>query len=202
MPATTEIVVLSARQPFAAALLETDKLLENRDWRFPPRYRGPVYVHSSRWDARPPADVLAVDPWLADLWDDPTPLATVTGAIIGRVDLVCAADSIDVVECYDKLAGQSRRTLTPRQLELLPYLPPVNKSSDPSTDPWRWWAGGGVLIFKNPAILKQPIPVSGKLGLWRRSVSSDRLAFREVRRKKRRKRSGRGGRLDDPPGDD
>jgi hypothetical protein len=125
------------------------------------------------------------------LWDHPTPLANITGAIIGRVDVVAAADSIDVTECFDVLAKQSRRKLTPSQLALMPFLPPVDDPSGTDTDPWRWWSGGGIIVCRNPAILKVPIPIGGRLNLWRHVVPSDRLTFREVRHKRRRKRSGR-----------
>jgi len=111
--------------------------------------------------------------------------------------VVAAADSIDVTECFDKLAGQSARTLTPSQLALMPFLPPIEKLDGSDTDPWRWWSGGGIIVCRNPRILKEPIPTGGKLNLWRHVIASDRLIFREVRQKKRRRRTG--GRLDDPP---
>ncbi len=188
--ALQEIRVLSVRQPWAAALLESGKWCDCRSWIS--HYRGPLFIHSSRWDERPPDDVLSAEPWLRPLFDRPSPLARITGAIIGAVDLVFSAGQQDVDEAYDKLAGQSQRILTPHQVELCKYVP-----QSPDDSAWDWWNGDGVLIVREPRVLIKPIPIGGKLGIWRLNVRSDRLVFRELKTsRKRRKRKG--NRLDDP----
>ena len=186
---TTEIVVLSVRQPWAAALLEAGKWCECRTWRYPTKYRGPLFIHSSSsWAARPHPDIMAGEPWMKKLWDSPSPLASITGAIIGRVDVVHAADEHDTEECYRILAKQSRRVPTPTQVALMPFLPPVDDSVERKDDPWRWWGSGGVIVCRNPVVLNEPISTGGKLNLWRFAVDPERLVFREKKPSKRKKR--------------
>ena len=74
MPFQT-IHVLSIRQPQADNIIFGDKWCENRTWQT--RYRGPLFIHASRWDG--PSD-------------QPTPGRGVVGAIIGRTDLVDVVD--------------------------------------------------------------------------------------------------------------
>jgi len=73
--ASQTVSVLSIRQPHADNIIFGDKWCENRTWRT--RYRGPIFIHASRWDG--PSD-------------QPTPGAGVIGAIIGRADLVDVVD--------------------------------------------------------------------------------------------------------------
>ena len=39
---------LSVKQPWAWAIIVGGKPLENRDWRYPPKYRGPLLIHASK----------------------------------------------------------------------------------------------------------------------------------------------------------
>lgn len=39
---------LSIRQPWAWAILNAGKRIENRDWRGPPSYRGPLLIHAAK----------------------------------------------------------------------------------------------------------------------------------------------------------
>ena len=41
--------LLSIRSPWWWWILYGDKDIENRDWRGPPRYRGPILIHASAW---------------------------------------------------------------------------------------------------------------------------------------------------------
>jgi hypothetical protein len=43
-----ELPALSIRQPWAWFILHIGKDIENRTWRHPPRYRGPLLVHASK----------------------------------------------------------------------------------------------------------------------------------------------------------
>jgi hypothetical protein len=38
---------LSIRQPWAWAIIHAGKDIENRDWRYPPKFRGEFYIHAS-----------------------------------------------------------------------------------------------------------------------------------------------------------
>jgi len=41
---------LSVQQPWAWAIIHAGKDVENRNWRYPPRYRGPLLIHAGkRW---------------------------------------------------------------------------------------------------------------------------------------------------------
>lgn len=39
---------LSIRQPWAWAILHAEKRIENRDWKGPPSYRGPLLIHAAK----------------------------------------------------------------------------------------------------------------------------------------------------------
>jgi activating signal cointegrator 1 len=69
------INVLSIRQPHADNIIFGDKWCENRTWKT--RYRGPLFIHASRWDGSSA---------------QPTPGSGVIGAIIGKADLVDVVD--------------------------------------------------------------------------------------------------------------
>jgi len=81
---------LSVKQPWAHAIIFLGKPVENRDWRYPPAYRGPLIIHASKtfdkdgylWICRN-ADLLGLS---AD--DIPIQLAYPCGGIVGQVDLV------------------------------------------------------------------------------------------------------------------
>lgn len=42
------IKALSTREPWASLIVDGHKPIENRDWRYPPRYRGPLAIHASK----------------------------------------------------------------------------------------------------------------------------------------------------------
>jgi hypothetical protein len=73
--ASETVKVLSIRQPHADNIIFGAKWCENRTWQT--RYRGPLFVHASKWDGPK---------------DQPTPGAGAIGAIIGRADLVEVVD--------------------------------------------------------------------------------------------------------------
>lgn len=80
---------LSVRQPWAWALFH-GKPVENRDWQYPPKYRGPLAIHASKtfdqegysWIVRN-SKALGIDLNLM-----PGPHSFPRGGIIGVVDLV------------------------------------------------------------------------------------------------------------------
>jgi activating signal cointegrator 1 len=72
---TQTINALSIRQAHADHIVFGDKWCENRTWQT--RYRGPIFIHASRWDG--PSD-------------QPTPGGGVIGAFIGKADLVDVFD--------------------------------------------------------------------------------------------------------------
>lgn len=170
------ITCLSVRQPFASHLIFPHpklgaKIFENRSWIS--RYRGTLFIHASRWEAKP--DQSLCDQPLDLLWSPAGQQPPTIGAIIGCVDLIGSASQNDLDECLDVMTGNSRRRLTPEQQELRRILP------DPATRAgaklWEWYDGDAALIVTNPRALAEPIPSSGRLNLWKLNVRSDRLKF-------------------------
>jgi hypothetical protein len=172
MASATTITCLSVRQPWSDLIIHGHPALgvkpfENRSWRYPPKYRGPLFIHASRWEPQPDDD---------DYCDWRTNGDGITGAIIGVVDLVAAANLRDMDEVHGVLSGQSRRTLTADQQALLPLLPnPRTKAGGLAWD--YWTCDRTTLILANPRPLVNPIPIGGRLNLWRTEVEPKRLKF-------------------------
>ena len=40
---------ISVRNPWAWAIAHGGKRVENREWQYPPTYRGPLLIHASKW---------------------------------------------------------------------------------------------------------------------------------------------------------
>ena len=40
---------ISVRNPWAWAICHGGKRVENREWKYPPTYRGPLLIHASKW---------------------------------------------------------------------------------------------------------------------------------------------------------
>jgi hypothetical protein len=79
---------LSIRQPWAWLIVTGEKNVENRGWAS--RYTGPLYIHAAQTFDE------AGYKWVKKNFPRvkmPTPKAFVTGAIIGRVNMVGCADS-------------------------------------------------------------------------------------------------------------
>ncbi len=153
--------VLTVRQPWAWAIVHGGKDVENRVRSLGP-YRGPVAIHAGLgwsefgaedWEVRRAVCSLQVG-WPADdgeVWaadtiepDDPQ---FVRGAVIGVVDL---ADVHRSYECWRK--------------------PWKWETEDPVTgDYCSKWAmpDHHHLVLANPLPLPRPVPVTGRLGLWR-----------------------------------
>ncbi|MEW4527897.1 hypothetical protein [Maioricimonas sp. JC845] len=133
------IHVLSVRQPYADQIIFGDKWCENRTWCA--RYRGPLYIHASRWDGQK---------------DQETPGEGRTGAIIGRVELV---------ECiYTHRLMQPKRYLYDWEKELVQRFPPKRHRS------WRHVGGPVAWLLQNPIPLRKPIECGGKLMIWTMEV--------------------------------
>lgn len=82
---------LSVRQPWAWAIVNGYKPVENRNTDFVGSYRGPILIHSGK-EAEPLPSWYAVRQLLADSGEDPDELpdlqALPTGGIVGKADLV------------------------------------------------------------------------------------------------------------------
>lgn len=76
---------LTVRQPWAWAILQAGKGIENRTW--PTRHRGPLLIHAGT--SRGEKDLRQLRDWARTYGvKEPAPDALVFGAILGVVDLV------------------------------------------------------------------------------------------------------------------
>jgi hypothetical protein len=130
------------------------------------KYRGRLYLHASRVEAKP--NDIDLESWM---WDD-CPGSMATGAIIGSVELFDCVDAQEIEHCYDLLAKQTQRKTTDRHREVLPHLPPL-REYDGKPTPWEWWAGQHAWLIRKPQRLAVPIPTGGKLQLWKCEVPQD-----------------------------
>lgn len=139
---------LSIRQPWATAIIDLGKDIENRDWRYGSKFRGDVCVHAAKTKKKaewPPA-IEFIDNVFREIMDPdysgpieskptilPEPYMTSYwfGCIIGVVEVVGWVDN----------------------------------SQSP------WWMGPGGLVLRNPRRIKTVIPVRGQLGFfdWRKN---------------------------------
>jgi len=193
--------VLSVQQPFADDIIFGDKNIEYRSWKTD--YRGPIWIHASRWESRP-------DP--EDLTDPEFPPGPKTlGAIIGVVELVTCFESSDlslVLEArsevswdlesirrdyklfYEELQedpedlawyqaeiarleaaeATRNRTIPPRLQTLADWIAGLrpDEKAFPSGDGCFW-------LLRTPRALATPIPIKGRLRLWKTEVDRDRL---------------------------
>jgi len=128
---------LSIRQPWAWAILNAGKRIENRPRRF--NYRGPICLHASLY--RPSADDQtwflstlddALDPLIEALWNEWTDAQIINFSLKHRGGIIGTAEIVDCVETSD--------------------------------DPWFFGPYGLVLENVQPVTF---IPVKGALGLFK-----------------------------------
>lgn len=146
--------ILTVRHPWAEAVVDGAKPIENRASGFPKTYRGPLAIHSAAtWS---PSGF--TDRRLRELWptSDPRgyalrhvptyrgrpPHPFVPGAVIGFVDVV------DIHPASGCCAPWGEETYSPANPE---QRPPGRVTH---------------LVFENARRLERPIPARGALGLW------------------------------------
>ena len=99
---------LSIRQPWAWCIIHADKDIENRSWRYPPKYRGPLLIHAGKqWDP----DTTAID--ICEEYQVDCPDHLPLGGIVGIVDLVDVVTDTRKRKALDNPA--TRRHLTIRR---------------------------------------------------------------------------------------
>lgn len=142
---------LSVRQPWAWALLYAGKDIENRQWKFAPRYTGPLLIHTGK--SRPPHDDYAEVRALSEVPIPPRHLLPL-GGYVGLV-MVGTAHSSD--DCR-----------TPKSYD--PDLPFRTCSR------WAQPFGGYHLPVSDPRPFPTLVEAQGQLGFWRPTMTPD-LAF-------------------------
>ena len=128
------IKVLSLMQPWAELVVNGAKAIETRSW--PTRYRGELYIHASKKFFYSDLELYYQDHFFRKNLPDPKKL--ITGAIIGKVNLV----NVVAVEELDGKLSKQERTF-----------------GDYTTGRFAW-------ILESPQRLSQPIPAAGKLSIW------------------------------------
>lgn len=127
---------LSIHQPWATAILQLGKAVENRTW--PTNYRGPLLIHASKsktsYEAQDRNDWRERYGVELPEWD-----SMVTGAILGVVELASCARLDD-----PDLSGQQRAWLYAHRF---------------AEGPVCW-------VLKNARAFTEPIPCTGRQGLF------------------------------------
>lgn len=132
------VKALTVRQPWATAIADGHKLVENRSQGFPKRYRGDLAIHTARtWSERGRHDARI----LAAYGRSPSVLRDL-GCVIAVVEVV---DIHAACDCCAPWGEQS--------------YPPANAEQRPP---------GVVthIVMENVRKLARPLPARGALGLW------------------------------------
>lgn len=140
--------ILTVRQPWAWAIIHGGKNIENRSRNIAGTYRGPVAIHAGLAFDNHAADTSPFTQAWHEVWPTKSPSTcspriVPQGAIIGVVDLV----DVHLSDCLRFTEGG------PMGLHL--YCTPWGVATHHH------------LVLNNPRALATPIPVKGKLGLWR-----------------------------------
>jgi len=197
-----ELRVLSIRQPYVDLILSGSKRVENRSWQARLAPGSTIWIHSSRLEDRPSLASLSEEfseeyaKLIYKLWDAPGD--RLIGCIVGCVTLagIIDVDSLEILSTVpvgaDVLPSYEAGLMYPslragflaKWRHVHEFVASItNKEFDTHCcGPLCW-------LLANPRALVKPIPIGGKLNLWKLRVPSDRLVFREHRQKKRRKRS-------------
>ena len=158
---TTELRILTVRQPWSEAIIFGGKDVENRVRNIAGAYRGAIAIHSAKRPATP-------DEWRAFDAQFPDAMLRMTetvpwgqeefGVIIGVVDLV---DVHEAETCCDWRLG------APGQIDRAWCSP---------------WAQGDDhhLMLANPRTLPEPIPFKGALGLRRLDVETTAAVWSQI----------------------
>jgi hypothetical protein len=151
------IRALTARQPWAWAIIHGGKDVENRTRNIAGSYRGPVAIHAGLAFAD-----IAVNPTGSWRYD---PSNLTRGAIIGVVDLI---DVHHASDCWERDFGRLAQLYDEDRLAFAAY--PDNGAGGligrvRHCSPW---AQGDThhLVLAAPRPLPEPIPYRGRLGLW------------------------------------
>lgn len=128
---------LSIQQPWAWAITDLDKRVENRSK--PTSFRGEVFLHASA-QARPPGDLdCLTDAEARAAWQAETSGGMPRGAIVGVAELFSACTAEDVYEIGASIDG-------------------VPQS--------RWVEGPCCYLLHSVKKLPEPVPCRGMLGFW------------------------------------
>jgi hypothetical protein len=159
---------ISIRQPWAWAIVSAGKRVENRDWKHPPRYRGPVLLHAAQgctrdeyekaWHRMASKGLIGgivnpnavYSPLLADL---------PRGGIVGRATLIdirptsSGGHRVDIKAGVCLLCGMD-----------LWHTPGTDLAPCPKPDPWAIPGQFGLILTDVEPV--PFVPLKGMLGLF------------------------------------
>jgi len=172
------ITCVSVQQHYADDIFFAGKWAENRSWSTP--YRGELWIHSSR----------IADGVIAEHKEDgidlvkESPTGLMVGVILGRVQLIECIERPELMAIapdeFLQAIGETRPTVDVAHLDRLASL---LKTLDVAT--WEHVGDSShVWILAAPEMLHEPIPVGGKLRLWKMPVETERLALASPRKRK------------------
>jgi len=123
----TETRALSIRQPWAWAIVNRFKPVENRDWKYEPSYRGPLLIHASKtfdFDG-----YAYMDTGMDDLNYLPRPKEFRTGGIVGVCNMVDVVTEMDNCWFTGPIGFQLQHAVP---LKFIPYKGQLNFFSVPA----------------------------------------------------------------------
>jgi hypothetical protein len=160
-PRESSVPALSIRQPWAWAILNAGKRIENREWRGGCKYRGPVLIHASLWGG-PSIDRLSVAAQdeayfminmakrAGHTFDGPVTLRDLyehRGGIVGRANVVGVVERGQaVIDGAENELRHPPRDLTPTERA--------------------WWVGGFGIVLDDVEPLPF-VPCKGALGFFK-----------------------------------
>ena len=135
-------LALTIRQPWAFAIFEEGKSVENRSWKTD--YRGRLWIHTSALSFKLDGSSIKAEEFRTSL------------AFIG-----CHGLSKSDYAFFDTTQGSKAFSSIIGSVDLVscipPHQPPVNEWHMRGSYGWR---------IANPVLLERPIPAKGSLGLW------------------------------------
>lgn len=165
---------LSIRNPWAWAICHAGKRVENREWKYPPTYRGPLLIHASAWYSAE-----EIHDTMADLRDrgmlpkpDGNPLTLrhfmgpLRGAIVARANLVNVVETGPSLHRWTPTGGHVEATCIGCGAKRAPrYYDQGTTKPCAKPDPW---AVPGQLgfILADVVPLATPVPWKGNRGLF------------------------------------
>lgn len=189
MPMSTatanEIRVLSIRQQWAGLIMSGQKIVENRSWST--KYRGRIFIHASRWE---PIDRTWIEEHSKSperartFWNDRYKPGT-TGLLLGSVELVDVVEVFDMEMLQQTPVGQvpKRRHLEEsggkaKAMQILEqHAPGHAEVAKMSNEDFNLFVCGDFCwILRDPKLFRKPIPMLGKLGLFRATLA-DKIAY-------------------------
>jgi hypothetical protein len=166
-PSAPSAKALSIRQPWAYAICHLSKRVENRAWKHPPSYRGPLLIHASAgrglgsdWESALISALVAAGPGAAIDLDGMS-----FGALVARAVLSAVVENRENGHGFATGPGGVKDGSKCRNCTAVVGVGRAWGGRCPSPD--RWAVPGQLgFILSDVELLPRPIPYRGALGLF------------------------------------